>query len=489
MARRSRPPVAARPIDLPSLIGSQKPTHLLVPPHKWTRGHDVLAMAELVGITLDPWQRQLLLDALGVETITWGGRPVERWTSFEVVVEIARQNGKSVVLDVLALTALYVWRLKKIVYSAHEGLTAMEAYGRLEELIRGCPELRAETPDRSFVQSNGKEKIRLPGQELIFKTRTPGAGRGLSGDLVILDEAQGLTEPHIKALFPTLRARPNPQVWYAGSAGDESSTVLGRLIRRSEAKEPKLCVCRFVADELDDPADPRTWVKVTPALGRRIDPEWMANEQRSMSAAAFAQELLNIGSYPREDGEEWVIPRTSVTATTAETSYPLGRLTLVADAKLDQSAAAIAIAGGAGLQLTTGKVIPRPGGGVHVEVIEHLPGVRWLPDYLKALVDRNPDLDGEVALDGKGPLARMKPDLEAMGLRVKLLTSHEVVEACGWTYDAAVNEPRQWWHRGGRALTSAVAAASSIIVGAASRPAITAGFTAPLAASTPRSRR
>lgn len=415
-------------------------------------------MAELVGVDLDEWQRSLVMDALGVSSDPVTGR--DRWVAFEVAVEIARQNGKSVLLEVLALTALYTWQLRTIVYSAHETTTAMEAFVHIEELIRSTPALKAVTPDRYFTRGNGKEKIRTATGRILFKTRTSGGGRGLSGDLVICDEAQGLKDQHVAALFPTLRARPNPQIWYAGSAGGPEATVLGRLVRRIEQGDPRLVGWRFAADEGDDPADPSVWAKTNPALGSRISVEWMAAEQRSLPPAKFAQELITIGDYPREDGEDWVIPASRYEATTDEVSTVVGRGVLAVDAHPQQEWASIAVAGPAGLAVVDGEPRPRPGGGVHVEVVDHQRGVRWLGPRLLDLVANN-DLAPEVVIDPKGPLGRMLHEFEDLGIKVRTVKSTEVAEACAWLYDGMVNEPYAVWHRGAPVLTSAVSSAQT----------------------------
>lgn len=442
------------------LTGSQEPTHKLAPPCEWTLGHDALAMAELVGIELDEWQVALLLDGLGTVEDRRGGKSRPRWAAYEVFLELARQNGKSVVLDILALTALYTWRLKRIVYSAHEGLTALEAYARLEELIKSTPALRSITPDRCFRQGNGKESIRLlTGERIIFRTRTQGGGRGLSGDLVIMDEIQEARDGHIAALFPTLRARPNPQIWYAGSAGGIESTVEGRLVRRSDKGDPRLCAYRWAASEDDDPADPRTWAKVTPALGSRVDVDWMANEQRTMAPDIFAQELLSIGDYPREEGADWVIPAAAVKATTDESTVLVGPAVFAVDAKYDQSTASIGIAGPGGRVTPSGRTVP--GGHTHLEVIEQQRGVRWIGPRLLELLAAHPHVKG-VVVDGKGPLARLVPDWEASGIQVHLVSPAEVVASCGWLYDAMVNEPRQVRHRGAPAFVTSVATAHAV---------------------------
>lgn len=473
------PPLASPP-DWSELRGSQVPTHRLCPTLGMPEGktplgipaaaQDCLDMAVLVGIDLDEWQKQTLIDGLAAGADG-------RWLAFEVALEIARQNGKSVVLDVLALTALYVWRLRTIVYSAHEGTTAMEAFERLQELIKGCPQLRAETPDKCFHSANGKEKIRIRTGRILFKTRTSGGGRGLSGDLVIVDEAQALKDSHIAALFPTLRARPNPQIWYAGSAGNRQSTVQGRLMRRAEkalealAKsgenpDPRLCVIRFAGDESDDPTDPRVWAKTNPALGQRISVEWMAGEQRSLPPDKFAEELLCIGDYPRDEGEDWVIPASDWNKQTDAGSVLLDPVIFAIDAKPDLSWSSIGAASAAGVidvdehgrPIEGSRARPRVAGGVAVEVIENQRGVRWLPARLAELTQKHTSRG--VVVDMKGPLAWIVPDLVELGIKVHPVnTPQELATAWGWFSDSATQEPRTLWHRGAAVLTAALASA------------------------------
>lgn len=450
--------VAAEPI-----LGSQVPTHRLCPAFDYTFGHEAIGLAEMVGVDLDDYQKQLLVDGLGAlyDDSKPGGY---RWAAREVGIELSRQNGKSVVLQMVALAGLFLFRARKIVYSAHEGQTAMDAFTAIEALIKGCPELYVEVRggDRGFRHGNGKESITLvTGQQIIFRTRTAGGGRGLSGDLVILDEAQELKRHHIAALFPTLRARPNPQLWYAGSAGDQNSEILGRLIRRAVGKAKSLVMHRWAASEDDDPGDVRTWAKTNPGLGRRIDLEFMETEFDGLPLEVFCRELLGMGDYPREDGEDWVIPASAVKAAVVDESALFGRPVFAADAMPNQEWASIGVAGAAGLlDDESGTVRPNPAGGIHVEVIEHLRGVRWISSRLAQLALDYPDYAG-IVIDPKGPLGRMIPDLEELGLKIHPLTAQDVADSCGWIYDGMVNEPRVVRHRGATVLLSAIASAAA----------------------------
>lgn len=425
------------------LVGSQTPTHRLTPRARHSRGAEAIELAEIVGIELDAWQRQLLIDGLGVQADG-------RWASFEVGVELARQNGKSVGLEVRALAGLFLFRERLVVYTAHKGETALEAFTRIDDLIDDSPELKAEV--RRVVRTNGKESIELhTGQRIKFRTRTKGGGRGLSGDCVLLDEAQDLDDGHIAALLPTLRARPNPQLWYAGSAGGPHSTVLGRLIRRMGDKQPRLTMYRFAAAEDDPPGDWRTWAKTNPALGTRILLETVENEYRAMSLDKFCNELLGMGNYPREEGEDWVIPRSKWEGCEDLESKALDPVVFAVEVKWDRTAASIAMAGW------------RRDGARHVEVVRNDLGTRWVAAELAGLLSRHKNLG--VVLDPGGPAGSLRADLADVGIEPVLLKTGDVTQAFGEFLDATTDERPGIRHRGAPVLTASLAAATTRRIG------------------------
>src|SRR6185369_12027837 len=75
---------------------------------------------------------------------------------------------------------------------------------------------------------------------LIFKARTKGGGRGLTGNKVILDEAFALLPTHMGALLPTLSAVEDPQVLYGSSAGKADAEVLAGIAERGRVGEIRL---------------------------------------------------------------------------------------------------------------------------------------------------------------------------------------------------------------------------------------------------------
>ena len=171
----------------------------------WSRtwGPEVSDLCEQVGFTPDPEQRLLLDDTFGLDAN-------DRAVAFEVAVICPRQNLKTGFLKQAALGWLFVTDQRLVVWSAHEFLASQEAFRVMEQRITGSDVLRRRV--KNISHGNGDEAIELlGGSRLMFKARTTGGGRGLTGDKVILDEAYALQPAHMGALLPTLSA-PTPGV-------------------------------------------------------------------------------------------------------------------------------------------------------------------------------------------------------------------------------------------------------------------------------------
>ena len=109
-----------------------------------------------------------------------------RFVHFESGMNVARQNGKDGVLEIIELDALFEWPAPVlIIHSAHEFATSQEHQLRLEALIQNTPDLHALVKPRGgYKHANGQESINLKsGSRIIFKARTKGGTRGFSADL------------------------------------------------------------------------------------------------------------------------------------------------------------------------------------------------------------------------------------------------------------------------------------------------------------------
>lgn len=459
-SRRSARNAAGLPDDHP-LIGHQRPRIVTAAYSESTAADEAIALAAHAGLPLDDWQQFVL-------TVGMGEDPDGLWTSLEVAVILSRQNGKGAVIEARQLAGLFLFDEEVQIFTAHEVKTALNQMRRIVKLINQTPDLKEQV--KAVKYSHGEEGIYLKdGRQLLFMARTDGSGRGFSGDTVYLDEAMILGSDSVAALLPTLSARPNPQIWYFGSAGIGAKSVhLGSLRRRGIKGEPglaflewsaELCTseCRRGCRKHDDPKDPRTWAKANPALGIRITPGFVEKEQRAMSAIKFAQERLGVGDYPVEEGTWEVISKDAWEAIADVASQVVGTIALSADIPPERTSGAIAIAG------------KREDGLLHGEVIAYrTTGIGWMVDEIVRLcLEWGPCV---VVIDAAGPAGTLIAPLKArfikLGIKIEIVTptSRDVGAAYGSLVTSAT-DTKDLRQRDQAPLNSALAGAKTRDIG------------------------
>jgi hypothetical protein len=199
-----------------------------------TDGFAAIRFAEkMMGIKLYPWQEWLLKHALELnEDGTYRFR--------YILVLVARQNGKSLVLLVLALWHLFALGSKEVIATAQDLGRSEAAWkeavewceeddelsGLIEKVDRGHPKLMEIAAD---------DDIPWKREYRVASAGRRGA-RGFSGDLVLMDELrEHQTWETWGAVTNTMNARPRGQAWAFSNAGDNLSIVL-RFLRAQQHK-------------------------------------------------------------------------------------------------------------------------------------------------------------------------------------------------------------------------------------------------------------
>jgi hypothetical protein len=438
-------------------------------------GDEAVDLALMAGLELDPWQQLLLREMCRVDPDTriWNpytSRYEQKWQAFEVGVMVSRQNGKGSLLEARELAGLFLFGERVIIHSAHQFDTSQEAFDRLMTLIDNTPELRSEV--KRAPRSHGEEGIELiNGQKIRFRTRTKGGGRGFTADLVILDEAMFLGDTQMKALLPTLSARPNPQVLYTGSAGNRESIQFGRVRKRGlDGLSPSLMwaewsmqpcglYCPKDCDEHDDPSTPEAVAKANPALGYRLDWDFVQAEAEAFGgfrSEGFLEERGGVGDWPA-DGDAWlVIPKESWERRQDDYSEPVGKWALAIAVAPDSKWSAIAMSSANKLGDTHVEITNEGG-----ELLDYRPGIGWVVPRVKRIWDAfKPAF---VVVDRSAPEGTLIDELEALGIKVKTYSAvREYNQACG-DFKTGVHptkgETAHVTHIGQAAMRTAVAAA------------------------------
>lgn len=408
----------------PNVVGVQRPRVSWIPAAATSAGREVIDLAAAAGVRMDPWQEFVIDNAMGE-------RADGRWAAVEVGLVVPRQNGKGEILLVRELAGLYLFGERFITHSAHQFDTSLEAFRRLLTVIEDTPDFSRRV--KRVSRSHGEEGIELTnGQRIRFRTRTKGGGRGFSGDCVILDEAMDLPKTAHGALLPTLSARPNPQVWYTGSAVDqnvhEHGEVFAKIRRRGhDGGDEELAFFEWCPDaDLDTVGeieeDRQAWAEANPALGIRITEEFIALEQRSMDHRTFGVERLGVGDWPRvEEEDQEGLTLAMWEACEDPDSKVLDPVRMSIDVTPDRSASCVAVAGF------------RADGLRHVEVIQHKSGTNWVAEYVAGRVNRHGVRD--VIYDMKSPAAALVPKLVEIGVRLCPVGTGEHADGCGMLFD------------------------------------------------------
>ena len=412
------------------LQGGQEPRISLVPSYVESTGDEAVALAEIAGLKLDPWQQMILRHSLGE-------RADGKWAAFRVGLCIPRQNGKNLLLEVRELVeCLLVAEFagpRLVLHSAHQSDTAFEHFTRMENRIKDSPELLRRVKHRGsrcvgFMHANGKESISFDnGSRIVFAARTKGGRRGYTGDLLVFDEAMDFPEEAMGAVLPVVSAKttamyiPGPQMILTGSAVDQQKHDNGRVfaaMRRDgiAGEDDSLAYFEWSAPD-DAPANLESALLANPAAGVRISVEHMELEQRAMPEREYRVERLGQGDWPDLSPDAGRVIPEAIWAACSDLGSRLGNSpTFAIDVDPDQAWATIAAAG------------ERDDGLYHVGVVEHLRGTTWVVDRIAGLLREH---DGsQLIVDPHSQAKALIIDLEDAEVYPVRVTAADYGEAC-----------------------------------------------------------
>jgi hypothetical protein len=231
-----------------NLLGSEQP-RLWTPPLRvltpeTSLGFEAIRFAERVLLLrLLPWQKWWLIHALELN--------LDGSFRFRIFLTlIARQNGKTFLLMVVSLFFLYVQRIDLVLGVAQDLRIARESWDGAYNLAAAVPALAGEFVVNSRTRPGrrdgaGYEAMVLhrdyPCRECDGRTKqcepreyrvsaaTKSAGRGLTVDLLLMDEFRHATQLAWAALSKTTTAKPNALILPISNAGDDESEVLNGM--------------------------------------------------------------------------------------------------------------------------------------------------------------------------------------------------------------------------------------------------------------------
>lgn len=413
--------------------GAQTPTFEVSVPYAYTDGPECVAMFREYGVNFIPAQEHEM-DAMLARNAD--GEP----SAQSIAISKPRQNGKSFCTKDYALW-MAVIEGKNTLYSAHNGKVVRKFFKDLLVLV-DSPELYPDLAKMvvKIVHQKGEEGIYFDnGAYIEFSTRTDGGARGGSYQVVIIDEAQELTETQLDALLPTASATGStPQIIYVGTPPNEKcpGTVFKRMHDNVHlGKSSDTWWMEWSVEDLPSPTATRAQLlelayATNPMLGYRIDERTVLNEIDKMSPVGFARERLNWWT-PDAGGYERVVKQSDWEA--CATKVPLVEGKVAYGVKFSPDGARVALA--AARKSRTDDAAP-----IHVELVMYRDashGVSWLYDFLL------PRAESAACfwVDGKGRASNVILNMKAQGAPVLYcheVTANEYTSACG-AFQEAVN--------------------------------------------------
>jgi hypothetical protein len=422
------------PVDS-KLRGSATPRIATVRPRGRSQGAAAIRFArDVLDVQLLPWQEHVLRAGL----VRAGGR----WASRTVGILVGRQNGKTRLVTVRALAGMVLFGERRIVAAAQNRDVALEAWRDALDLADD-----AGLDVHDVRRTNGQEEFWIGQARYKIVSNTRRGGRGLSADLVILDELREYRDwAGWAALEKTRRARASSQLWAISNEGDDGSVALNALADQGRAAADAGVATDAVWLEWSAPpdvarTDPAGWVASNPALGWLIDPATIASEAAHDDPTVFETEVL---CRRVQSLRPWLPPGSWDACADPLVSVPDG--------------AAVVFALDAGPELrhaTIGVAYRRPDGRAHVEAVaafaadggpvlprasarlRELAGA-WQPSAVAVLARSTSEAAAVRALDGTSGLEDSQGDPCENRAAVLSVSAAELVRATNAFHESAV---------------------------------------------------
>lgn len=421
-------------------------------PRLWTRplrelteetslGFEAIDFVEnILGRHLFPWQKWLFVHSLELEpgSFTSDEFPVLRFDT--VIVEVARQNGKSYWLSSRALWRMFMWDNPSgepplILGTAHKETAAQEIKDLATKAVRASDAL-ADSYAHNYTSNGNNYLVLKNGARYRVEAASDDLGRGLTVTDLLFDELrQQKSWDAWTAGTNTTNAIPSSQTITVSNAGEAKSVVLSSLRKRAineiddyfshleahgdldDYEAPSLGLFEYSAPDNASIWDRNGWAQSNPSLNHAAPGGKPIVTERMIASKARLVGVPGEGmpehKYRTEVMCQWVsvsadptFPPELVEACIDDDSEidPASPLSISMDISHDRGRGYIAVAG------------YREDGIPHVEIIQERAGTEWIADTLANGLEVDP---GAVVVQGRGaPATALIPYLEKEGVSV-----------------------------------------------------------------------
>ena len=250
-----------------------------------SRGPEVAALAESIGLPLLPWQSYVLNDMLTIDKN-------KQFIRKSNLLLTSRQQGKSHLARMRILGGLFLFNERNHVIISSSRSMALTSFREVAEAIEATPELNKEL--KAIRYANGNEAIVLKsGARLDVRAANRSSSRGATADFLFIDELREVDELAYSAAMPITRARPNSQTLLASNAGDAFSVTLNELRERCLSHPPEsLGYYEYSAPQFAALTDRKAWALSNPALGILVTEASIQEALTTQTTEQFRTETL-----------------------------------------------------------------------------------------------------------------------------------------------------------------------------------------------------
>lgn len=407
---------------------SEVARHLILPTGiERTGWPEVARQLQKMGTPLDEWQGGLCKAVVakradGQYACGIGG----------AVISIPRQTGKTYTIGALVFALCLSNPGSLVLWSAHRARTHNETFRTMGSMAER-PEI---TPFVTRVLTGaGTEAVEFAnGSRVLFGARENGFGRGFAKvDILVLDEAQILTESAMEDMVPATNAAANGLVLMMGTPPrprDPGEVFTNRRDDALSGEDEDVFYVEFSADDDADPDDRKQWAIANPSFPHRTGETAILRLRKLLgSVESFMREAMGIWGKKQLGRKAFLASAWDA----LETATPPQDGATVFGVKFSVDGSHVALA-----------AARKPAEGrIHVEGIKSAPlsdGTQWLVDFLS-----DPErlrTTAQIVIDGKAGVGYLVQALRAEGVgKATLLTPalDQVITAHAMT-GAAVTE-------------------------------------------------
>jgi hypothetical protein len=378
---------------------------------------------------LDPWERWAVIH--GMELLPNG------WPRFrQLLILVARQNGKTELLVILSIFWMWVQRVGIVLGTSTKLDYSRESWLKVVRVVRNTAGLAPDIAARGAVRSvNGEQEVSTPwGSRYKIAAANETGGRSLTVDRLVEDEIRQHHDYSAhEAAENAMNAVADAQAWAITNEGDDRAVVLHDMYDAALGfvntgdGDRRLGLFAWSAPPGCDLEDVEATAQANPNLGRRIfweNLEGKAKRAKLAGGEAEARYRTEVLCQRVTRMKDQPISLDTWAATALDV-HPSGDPVFFVTVAKEMKSASISVAA-----LHEG--VP------HVELADHREGpTGWITGRILELARRYPS--ARFAAWSAGPVKSWVPILAEHGVELVLLPATDAGAACAHLQKLADN--------------------------------------------------